>query len=76
LVVKTTVPGFANNATCGSSIIDPLKANNSARSRRWWKAPLTVSRSADTVTISWPAEFTEFVLESADNLQQPIVGLL
>jgi uncharacterized repeat protein (TIGR01451 family) len=74
VVVKTTVPDtLTNNATCGSSVIDPLKANNSASVKTVVEGPgLTVSSGADTITISWPADATNFVLESADNLRQPI----
>jgi uncharacterized repeat protein (TIGR01451 family) len=74
VVVKATVPDtLTNNATCSSSVTDPLKANNSASVKTVVEGiSLAVSHNGDTVTISWPADAANYILESADTLQQPI----
>jgi uncharacterized repeat protein (TIGR01451 family)/uncharacterized delta-60 repeat protein len=60
-------------ATVSSAIFDPTKVNNFASAKTEVEQPeLTVSGVNATYTLTWPASFTNFVLEGAFNL--PPVG--
>jgi uncharacterized repeat protein (TIGR01451 family) len=75
IVAKALVADTVTNAaTCGSTITDPLKANNAASVKTVVAGViplLSVSQSGATVTVSWPADAANYVLESADSLQVP-----
>jgi uncharacterized repeat protein (TIGR01451 family)/uncharacterized delta-60 repeat protein len=75
ITVKPLVAGtLTNNATSGSGILDPLKGNNSASVKTLVEAlPLRASYSAGTLSITWPVNAGNYVLESATNLVSPIV---
>jgi uncharacterized repeat protein (TIGR01451 family) len=74
IVVRTLVAGtLTNSASCGSSITDPLKGNNSASIKTEVIAPaLKVVLGQNVITISWPSEAANYTLESAANLASPI----
>jgi len=74
IVVTPTVPGtVTDSATCSSGVTDPFKANNKASVKTIVQAvPLTVSRVAGGLAISWPAN-ANYTLESTTNLHPPVV---
>jgi uncharacterized repeat protein (TIGR01451 family)/uncharacterized delta-60 repeat protein len=64
---------ITNSASVGSGVPDPFKGNNSAAVKTVVEAvKITVTRSGNTFTISWPVSATGFVLESASSLIPPV----
>lgn len=74
IVVRTLSAGtLTDSAICGSSILDPLKGNNSASIKTVVEAPaLKVVLGPNSITISWPLDAANYVLESAPDLHAPI----
>jgi uncharacterized repeat protein (TIGR01451 family) len=74
IVVNAGVPGTLTNAAiCGSSILDPLKANNSASVKTIVEgAQISAIVSGSNLVISWPAGSINYTLEYATNLVSPI----
>ncbi|HXU74934.1 MAG TPA: Calx-beta domain-containing protein [Methylomirabilota bacterium] len=75
IVARTLVADTITNvATCSSTVGDPLKANNTASVKVVVEGPsLSVSQNGSLVTVSWPADASNYVLESADSLQAPVI---
>jgi len=75
IVARTLVADTITNvATCSSTVGDPLKANNTASVKVVVESPaLSVSQNGSLVTVSWPADASNYVLESADSLQAPVI---
>jgi uncharacterized repeat protein (TIGR01451 family) len=64
---------ITNSASVGSGVPDPFKGNHSVSVKTLVEAvKMTVTRSGNTFTISWPASATGFVLESANSLTPPV----
>ena len=79
IVVRPTAAGtITDSASCFSSIVDPLKASNSASVKTIvqssYVTPLTLSISlgGTSVIIAWPANTGNYILESAANLEAPV----
>ncbi len=70
IVVRADVMGqITDSASVGSTILDPLKVNNSASIKTIVQPVLlSISRSGATVTISWPASALGYVLEGSSSL--------
>ncbi|HRT56463.1 MAG TPA: hypothetical protein P5038_07535, partial [Candidatus Paceibacterota bacterium] len=77
VVVRPQVPGeITGTATCGSEILDPLKANNTASVKTIVEAlHLEFGRSGSSLVIAWPASAANAVLEGASSLAPPVVWL-
>ncbi|MEI6566241.1 MAG: DUF11 domain-containing protein, partial [Verrucomicrobiota bacterium] len=72
VVVKPLAVGLIScSAVCSSSLVDPLKGNNSA-SVKSLVEPLTMTlgRSANGIVITWPAG--NFILESTPDLSSAV----
>jgi uncharacterized delta-60 repeat protein/uncharacterized repeat protein (TIGR01451 family) len=79
ITVMPQAPGtITDYASCYSSIVDPLKANNSASVKTivqsGYVPPLTLSISlaGTNVVIAWPVNSGNFILEGAANLNAPV----
>jgi uncharacterized repeat protein (TIGR01451 family) len=74
ITVHPVVAGeITNTASVGSTVTDSLKANNTVSVKTVVEGlKLTVSRSGENFTISWPASAANYVLESANTLNAPI----
>jgi uncharacterized repeat protein (TIGR01451 family) len=80
IVVQPTVPGtITDSASCFSGIVDPLKANNSASVKTIVQSgfvptvTLSISLAGSDVIIAWPVNPGNYILESATNLNAPVV---
>ena len=75
IVVTTSGGGtLTNTASTSSSVIDPLKLNNTASIKiEVEQALMTITQSGNTLTISWPADFGNYVLEETSSLTPPVV---
>jgi uncharacterized repeat protein (TIGR01451 family) len=63
---------ITNKAVVGSSVLDPLKANNSASVKTVVEALfLTFSHSGTSLTISWIADANNYNLESTPSMSLP-----
>ena len=77
-VQPTTAGTITDTASCYSSVVDPLKANNSA-SVKTIVQPLpimTIVRVSGGLAISWPTDAGNYVLESTTDLRPPVVWTL
>jgi uncharacterized delta-60 repeat protein/uncharacterized repeat protein (TIGR01451 family) len=74
IVAKPSAAGeITNSAVTASTLTDPLKGNNLASVKVVVQAmQLGVSRSGNTLTLTWPNTFGTFNLETATNLVPPI----
>jgi uncharacterized repeat protein (TIGR01451 family) len=75
ITVHPDVTGtFTNTASCGSTVNDPLKGNNTASVKTVVDFPaLTTLVQGNNLVISWPVEATAYSLESTTNLAPPVV---
>jgi uncharacterized repeat protein (TIGR01451 family) len=75
ITVKPGAPGLiTNSAVVASTILDPLKANNSASVKTVVQAAgISAARIGNNLVLSWPADAGTYVLESSTSLQAPIV---
>jgi uncharacterized repeat protein (TIGR01451 family)/uncharacterized delta-60 repeat protein len=75
IVVRPNSAGtITNAATCASTVLDPLKANNSATVKNDVEAlQMSMVRYGTNLVISWPPDIGTFKLESTTNLAPPIV---
>jgi uncharacterized repeat protein (TIGR01451 family) len=75
IVVRPNSAGtITNAATCASTILDPLKANNSATVKNDVEAlQMTMLRSGTNLVIAWPSDIGTYNLESTTNLAPPII---
>jgi uncharacterized repeat protein (TIGR01451 family)/uncharacterized delta-60 repeat protein len=72
-VNPTAVGEITDTATVSSTVTDPLKANNTVSAKTIVEGlQLTVARSGNNVSISWPASAANYVLESANTLVSPV----
>jgi uncharacterized delta-60 repeat protein/uncharacterized repeat protein (TIGR01451 family) len=74
ITVNPTAGGeITDTATVSSTITDPLKANNTVAVKTIVSdLKLTVTRSGNNISISWPASAANYILESANTLNAPI----
>jgi uncharacterized repeat protein (TIGR01451 family) len=77
VVAQPQVSGeITGTATCGSEILDPFKANNTASVKTIVEAlRLEFGRSGSSLVISWPASVPNAVLQGATNLTPPVLWL-
>ena len=82
IVVQPAAAGtITDSASCYSSLIDPLKANNSASVKTVVQSsvipmvPLSISLAGSDVVISWPVTPGNIFLQSTTNLIPPVVWL-
>jgi uncharacterized repeat protein (TIGR01451 family) len=80
IVVQPVVAGtITDSASSYSGIVDPLKANNSASVKTIVQSgivptvTLSISLAGSDVIIAWPVNPGNFILESAPNLNAPVV---
>jgi uncharacterized delta-60 repeat protein/uncharacterized repeat protein (TIGR01451 family) len=80
IVVQPFVAGtVSDSASSYSGIVDPLKANNSAAVKTIVQSgivptvTLSISLAGSDVIIAWPVNSGTFILESAPNLNAPVV---
>jgi uncharacterized delta-60 repeat protein/uncharacterized repeat protein (TIGR01451 family) len=80
IVVQPAAAGtITDSASCYSGIVDPLKANNSAAVKTIVQSgivptvTLSISLAGSDVIITWPVTPGNFILESATNLNAPVV---
>lgn len=74
ITVHPTAAGeITDTATVSSGVLDPFKANNTVSVKTIVEGlQLTVYRSGNNFSISWPASAANYVLESANTLNAPI----
>jgi uncharacterized delta-60 repeat protein/uncharacterized repeat protein (TIGR01451 family) len=76
ITVHPTVAGeITNTAIVASSVLDSLKANNTASVKTivvGGGVTLTVSRSGNNFIMAWPASAANYILESANTLNAPV----
>ena len=70
IVVTPTAPGTnTDSASVGSSVTDPLKANNKATVKTVVQlVPLGISRSGNNLTFTWPASAAGYSLQFSPSL--------
>jgi len=74
IVHPTTTGTITDTASCRSSVIDPLKANNSASVKTIVQSlSLSVSRVGASLTMTWPTDEGNYLLESTTDLMPPAV---
>jgi uncharacterized delta-60 repeat protein/uncharacterized repeat protein (TIGR01451 family) len=73
VVTPTALGTLLDSAACSSGVVDPLKAGSHAAVKTIVQGvPLTASRVAGGLAISWPAN-ANYILESTTNLHPPVV---
>lgn len=77
VVVRLPVPGTVTNiASVGSSVIDPLKANNTAAVKTIVELPpLDLAVDSNGLTITWATNAPNYILQSTTNLSSTAVWL-
>ena len=74
IVAQTIAPGeWTDTAHVGSTVFDPLKANNTASVKTVVEGPqITVSRTGNSMILSWPLLANHYLLEKTASLSPPI----
>ena len=79
IVAQPSAAGtITDSASCFSTVVDPLKANNSASVKTIVQSglvpplTLTISLAGSEVIIAWPVNPGNFILESAANIHAPV----
>jgi uncharacterized repeat protein (TIGR01451 family)/uncharacterized delta-60 repeat protein len=79
ITVQPTATGtITDTASCRSGVVDPLKANNSASVKTIVQGTLlpvslTVSHAGANVTLTWPVDAGNYILQSTTDLTPPAV---
>ena len=75
-IVVTTIGGgtITNTASTSSGVIDPYKLNNTESIKTAIEqAIMSVTQTGSNLTISWPADFGNYILETTSSLQPPVI---
>jgi uncharacterized repeat protein (TIGR01451 family) len=74
VVRAATSATLTNTTTVGSAVTDPLKGNNTTSVKTVVDYPqITVSSAGGNLTIAWPAEAGNYILERATSLTPPVI---